>query len=534
MKVKFHEFSGYVLEVYNSNDKLRKSLSRLEHGSKATPRTWFYENQSPAWIRKSLESKLLGMHQDLKNIQQWETSKWEKFLPQGEAAPFDQRLEKFDEYFQHISSPKIVKDPLWQKAKQIALKRFKFSESGSPISGKQVVQRGLSEDKYNTSSGFDEYGKRKDPAVIAHALDNVDNCIEDRWPTTTGTRASMGKTKELARFIFMGSMAVNIRGQRFQQPLQDYVRSLNLEFFLPWEGWEKTQIGISQKWKNEYLKVGADYTSMDQHLNLYHGMECYDVIKHYFQPKYWDELKSIIQYVFLMPVLTSKGIVDQEHGMPSGSEWTNFLETVWNFIFTIYLELKYHFKFILRCGIGDDQLWFISITGKPQSVIEYVTSVIVKEFDYAGLPGNPDKQEVSFDHVTFLQRYMCNNWSGLKGTLPGAGVYSLVRNVTSQVYPEFYHNMKKEDIDYNELFALRVIMIAENCNNHPLFEWYVKDFIAKANTNILEFVRRKDAQIVDVERRAKKVANFIPTYNQEKQNQSILRFETFRLLREVA
>jgi len=534
MKVKFHEFSGEVLEVYESNSKLRSILSRLEHGSKATPRTWFYENRKPAQILSPIEHKLDGIKQDLPDLYAWEISKKEKYLPQGESAPFSQRLERFDEYFQSIGAPSIVKDPLWQKAKQIALKQFGFNESGSPITGQQVVARGLSEDKYNTSSGFDKYGRRKDPKVIKAALDDLMSCIERRFPTTTGTRASMGKIKEKARFIFMGSMSVNIRGQRFQQPLQDFVRKRNLEFFLPWEGWDKTQIGISQKWRDSYLKVGADYTSMDHFFNLHHGLECFDVIKHYFHPKYWEELKVIIIYVFTMPILTSRGIVEQEHGMPSGSEWTNFLETVWNFIFSIYLELKYHWKFMCKMGIGDDQLWMLDISGKPESVIKYVTETIIKEFEYAGLPGNPDKQEVSFTHVGFLQRFLCNDWSGPDGTVRGAGVYSLIRNVTSQVFPEFYHNLRKEDLEYNELFALRVIMIAENCRLHPLFKWYVTEFIAKANPNILEFVRRKDAQIIDAELRAKKVANFIPTYNQEKLGQSILNFETFRLLREVA
>lgn len=287
--------------------------------------------------------------------------------------------------------------------------------------------------------------------------------------------------------------------------------------------------------ENEWLKVGADYTAMDQHFNKFHGLECYDVIKHYFKREYWLELKEIIVYVFTMPVLTCWGILEQDHGMPSGSEWTNFLETMWNYIFTIYLELKYHFNFKLRCGIGDDQLWILDLPGDPTRNIKFITDVIIKEFDYAGLPGNPDKQEVSYSQVTFLQRFLCNNWSGNQGNIPGAGVYSLVRDVTSQVFPEFFHNLSKnKELDYNEVFALRVIMICENCVNHPAFKWYVQEFVAKANKNILEFVRRSDKDIIEVENRAKKIANFIPTYNQEKQNQSILNFETVKLLREVA
>jgi hypothetical protein len=304
-----------------------------------------------------------------------------------------------------------------------------------------------------------------------------------------------------------------------------------LDFFLPWEGWDHVQDALSKYCTRTNLKFGADYSKMDQHFNKYHGFEVFDVIKHYFAKSYWDELHAIIEYVFTMPIITNLGYVDQEHCMPSGSEWTNFLETMWNYIFTIYLEMKYHIKFVLRMGIGDDQLWLVDGDWTDDDQIQWIIDTVIEEFDLAGLPGNKDKQEVSVDHTGFLQRLISIDWDGFDHSVPSAGVYSLIRNVTSQVFPEFYHNTKLWDTD---MFALRVIMIAENCCNHPLFEWYIKDYVAKANSNILEFVRKSDAKIREAEHRAKKIANFLPTYNQEKQGQSLLTFKTLKLLREVA
>nr|UAW00459.1 MAG: RNA-dependent RNA polymerase [Porcine picobirnavirus] len=527
--INFKQLPDSIMKIAQSSNSLKMALRRLELGSKATPRSWFYEHKSPEWILQTIESKLNGMRdQDI--IKEWDLSKSDKFAPQGESAPLKDRLDTLSEYFNHLSAPKIISDPIWKKAKLEAIRRLKFNESGSPVTSEQVVARGVADNKYNTSSGYPLFMRRNKQEAQDEAIADAPICIQEKFPCVLGARASMGKTGKKARHIFMASMAVNVNGQRFQQPLQDYIRSLRLDFFLPWEGWDATQVAISKYMKPTALKFGADYTKMDQHFNKYHGFEVFDVIKHYFKKEYWQELHDIIQYVFFVPIVTNLGYIDQEHAMPSGSEWTNFLETVWNYIFKIYLELKYALKFSLACGIGDDQLWILLGKWSPKA-IKWVIKIVVDEFDYAGLPGNPDKQEVSLVKTGFLQRLLCQDWNGLDGSTPAAGVYSLIRNVTSQVYPEFYHNTKDWDSD---MFALRVIMIAENCCNHPLFEWYVKEFIAYANSNILDFVRKSDSEIRAKELQAKRIANFLPTYNQEKQDQSIFAFKTFKLLREIA
>jgi hypothetical protein len=177
-------------------------------------------------------------------------------------------------------------------------------------------------------------------------------------------------------------------------------------------------------------------------------------------------------------------------------------------------------------GIGDDQLWFLEGNWNDKN-IKWITNIVVEEFDKAGLPGNAEKQEVSLTKTTFLQRLCTSQWNGSQSDVVAAGVYSLVRNLTSQVFPERYHNEKDWD---KYMFALRVIMIAENCNQHPLFAWYVK-FCLNSNENVKEFVQLKDAVICRIQERAKKISNFLPTYNQEKQDQNILTFDTLKIMR---
>lgn len=535
MNITFKQLPSTIKEVVDASSNARSALDRNANGTEATPRSWFFENLDPEVVLDTIVSELNDM-QDLDSIKNYDLSKLDKFGPQGEAAPLDQRLDGFEEYFTHLDAPQIISDPIWKQAKLEAIRRLKLNESGSPVSAKAVTDRGIAESKYDTSSGYPLFTKRKNPEAIEHAIKHYKDSIDEKYPCTLGQRASMGKTGVKARNIFMASMDVNVAGQRYQQPLQDYIRSLGIDFFLPWEGWDKVQARISQTWSDhpDALKVGADYTGMDQHFNLYHGLEGFDVVKHFFKPKYWPELRKIITYVFKMPILTGLGYVDQVHAMPSGSEWTNFLETVWNYIFSIYMEIKYHFKFLLRMGIGDDQSWFLD--GKwNASGVRWMTETIVKEFDYAGLPGNPDKQEVSTYEMTFLQRFSCNDWNGYDGKTRAAGVYSMVRNVTSQMYPEFMLHIKPDQPQWHELFPIRAIQIAENLQYHPLFKWYMQEIVAKSNPNILEFVRQEDSKINQLYESAKKVQHLVPSYvGAYGEEKPLTEFAAFKELRAIA
>ena len=342
-----------------------------------------------------------------------------------------------------------------------------------------------------------------------------------------GSRASMGKIGASARWIFMFPMSVNIVEQTYQQPLQDYITDKihRLEFFAPWKGYDYVQRVISKKGPLNSLYFGCDYSKMDQHFNLYHALECYDVIKCYFKPQYWPGLKESIEYTFNCDVVGPDGLISGPHAMPSGSGWTNFLETVFNFIVKIYLDLKYHLfssPVASAMGIGDDQIYMFPVYYN----IEPLTKLIVSVFVALGLEANVEKQEVSHSIISFLQRRSFDFWSPYG--IQYAGVYPTFRALTSLVYPEFYHN---EKIWNTRTFALRCLMILENCVNHPLFEEFCK-FIADGNSNIKEFATLPDAEILLTRHMAKKIANFIPTYNQEKANSDPIKFESLKIIRQ--
>lgn len=540
--IHFLPFPGKVSQLVENNNSLKQALNRLEGGTQDTIRSWFYEHKDPDWILSQVRTELIGM-KDLKVIADWDLAKSAKYAPQGGSAPLKDRLNGLEEYFLHLQRPSIIDDVSWKQAKKTCIRqlRQRFGRWGfTPLTPEQVVDQALGSDKYSTNSGYPLFMKRKKEEAIEQALATASISIDEEFPFVLGTRATMGKTGVDARNIFMAPMAVNVYGQRFALVIQDLLRKMSTdifeyqqrftlaEFFLPWEGWETVQKCISQRW-GLGIKFGADYTKMDQHFNVWHALECFDVISTLIKREYWDEMKESITYTFTAPVITNLGYIRQLHALLSGSEWTNLLETVWNWIFVHYLEIKYHLQFEMAQGIGDDQLWIIGNIKPGKKSEDWLTETVIKEFEYAGLPGNSDKQEVSWTETGFLQRLMTSEWYGFSGKMPAAGVYSLIRNVTSQVYPEKYHNDKNWDSD---MFALRVIMIAENCVQHPLFRWYV-EFCAKSNDNVLDFIRKGQTHALEVQEKAREIGGFLPTYNQEKQNKSITDFETYKLMVEM-
>nr|AVA30702.1 RNA-dependent RNA polymerase [Picobirnavirus sp.] len=513
----------------------QQALERLKTGKDSTPRSWVYEDKSPEWILNTWCEKLagLGEDKDLRLISEWDLSKKSKFAAQGGVAPFSERQETLKEYWAHLSPSAVFNDLYWKLAIKRAVRILGFNRTGVPYSVDAVVKRGLYDDKYNTSSGDPLFIKRKRPEAIIQAKQACEDGTWDQFYPVLGSRASMGKTGAEARWIFMFPMSVNLMEQKFQQPLQDYLRNRRphhheLDFFTPWDGYEEVQRVISREAPLIPVKFGCDYSKMDQHFNFYHALQCFEVIKHFFNPKYWNDLYKSIRYTFFCDVVAPDCLIAGPHAMPSGSGWTNFLETVFNFILVQYCILKYHIPIHVSMGIGDDQLWFIRSKDREEKDLVKLTDFIVSIFNSVNLEANAEKQEVSTIMASFLQRRSYAFWN--PNSVKYAGIYPTVRALTSEIYPEFYHNEKEWT---KNTFALRCLMILENCNRHPLFKEFCI-FIANGNKNILEFAQLPDAEILLTRHQAKKIANFIPTYNQEKQKELVTHFESLKIIRDYA
>jgi len=519
------EFPTRVKHSIAASDAYASALKRMKSGTKPTSRSWVYEKiKDPDLILTKWQSTLssLSSDGDLKSLSAWDLSKSDKYGPQGGTAPFDERHETLLEYWSHLREPEVFSTREWKIAISNTVKRFKFNGSGAPLPAREVIARGMFEDKYNTSSGDPLFLKRKSSEAQEQALSaEADGTWKNFYPVL-GSRATMGKTGDKARWIFMFPFAVNLHEQRFQMPLQDYLRKISDHFFLPWEGIEYVQRHVSAQ-SSELLKFGADYSKMDQHFNYYHALQVYEVIKMFFQPQYRDQLLESLHYTFHCDVVSCEGMLKGPHAMPSGSGWTNFLETVFNVLLIEYLHVvASNVHIVTAMGIGDDQLWFIDYANKN---FDPLTEFIVSIFEKCGLEANAEKQEVGYETTVFLQRRFSTTWN--VGHVKCAGVYPTIRALTSEIFPERWHQ-KKDGWD-SKLFALRCLMILENTMYHPLFAKFCK-FIADGNDNIWEFVTAKPAVHAAAVKQAKSISGFLPTYNQANLKTKVLDLASYRVL----
>jgi hypothetical protein len=216
------------------------------------------------------------------------------------------------------------------------------------------------------------------------------------------------------------------------------------------------------------------------------------------------------------------------HGVSSGSNWTNFIETVYDMIISEYVTLTSKTAISKPISglyaIGDDMAWLAS-TGFPTSeptFQEYLENVGLA----FGQVIKADKTTAEADRVKTLQRLFQRGYRRSDGMCKG--VYPTIRALKSSIYPERYHHDWSSD-----MFCARQYMILENCVDHPLFKDFV-EFIVRGNVHLIPFAHKDSKRLDAITRQARSIPGLNPTYNQEKRDSSLANFESIAVARELS
>lgn len=207
------------------------------------------------------------------------------------------------------------------------------------------------------------------------------------------------------------------------------------------------------------------------------------------------------------------------HGVSSGSNWTNFIETVfdWIFSFYVYEELGTSHGYMGLYAIGDDMSWW------RDSYEESFSKNLERLGKTAGQDIKAEKTTNDQDKVKSLQRLFIRGYNRPDGKI--RGVYSTIRALKSSVYPERFHDPRKWSSD---MFCARQFMILENCVDHPLFEEFVK-FVCAGQRDLVPFAKLSKSQLERILRKTRLLPGLNPTYNQEKRDRSFADFESIRI-----
>lgn len=515
-------------DVVNTNNGLKRYLESLLKGKEFTPRSWLYESVANPDDILDLWKITLGTlekgDQHLKNIFQFDTSQEAKWGPQGGVPPIEELMDDVIlQGFGDLSSPSAFNTSQWQQAKANTVR--KLQRAGvmklRPASYAKVLDDMRVRDTLESNSGWPLFTKRSKPEVKLQSIEEAEDGTWRKYPAVALFRNYNGKT----RLVWMFPMSANLVEGSFFQPLQSaIVRSdLGRGFFAPWIGFEQVRKAISTEYNAGRFLSASDFSSTDAHFRLPTSMEVCDVIEQCFQARYRADLRESILHMHAIPLVVGPNeIIRGDHGVSSGSNWTNFIETIFDWILAEYVNIISNGKHEGLYAIGDDMSWVSS--GYDDGFAKFLEQT----GESVGQVIKAEKTTNDVDKIKSLQRlfqrgYRRSDSSDLRG------VYSTVRALKSSVFPEKFH---KPESWSSDMFCARQFMILENCVDHPLFEDFVK-FVCKGNDHLIPFAQQSSRRLGEITRESKLLPGLNPTYNQEGRDTSLAAFSSIAVARNL-
>nr|UAW00347.1 MAG: RNA-dependent RNA polymerase [Porcine picobirnavirus] len=531
------QLTPQMLEIISANNGLQRYLRSLTEGKAATPRSWLYEDRSSEEVQR-LWLKELSVLQDGNDFEQevfqFDTSQLKKWGPQGEVAPVAELMDIITEGFSDSSMPKAFKTPEWQRAMEYT--KWMFTgwfgvHDLRPASLKSVVDDMRARDVLESNSGWPLFTRRSKPEVKEASISDAESGAWREYPAIALFRNYNQKT----RLVWMFPMATNLVEGSFYQPLYNALSHARTPFFAPWKGFSEVRKLITGLYKqgSPYYIAASDFSSTDAHFRKATTQQVSEVLQACFKPEYRDALHESLMHMHEIPLIIGPDtMITGEHGVASGSNWTNFVETVFDYIFSVYVAIRQGAEVSTRgnvstgpsdsvysglYAIGDDMSWYTD---------NYSEDFAANLEEYGEMVGQVIKAEKTTndrDKVKSLQRLFQRGYNTESGET--RGVYSTIRALNSSLHPERFHDPRKWSSD---MFCVRQFMILENCVDHPLFEEFVR-FVCQGNKHLAEFARKSSAEQDKALRESKLLPGLNVTYNQEKRDSKLSSFASIRI-----
>lgn len=514
------------LNVISNNDGLKLYLDNLVQGHAATERSWLYENLDPDDILAEWLNHLSVLDHGSeyeRKVFHFDTSQLEKWGPQGEVAPISDILATVVEptYSDALSpEPKAFSTELWNRAVSESTSELQSTITGKlrPASYKRVVDDMRARDVLESNSGWPDFKRRNLPEVKQAAIADAQNGQWKTYPAIALFRNYNQKT----RLVWMFPMSANlVEGVHFQ-PLQSSLMRRKMPFFAPWTGFDEVRQLVSKAYSSGKYLYASDFSATDAHFQLYTSMQVVNTIGELFVADAHSGLIESITNMHTIPLIVGpQQKMVGKHGVSSGSNWTNFIETIFDLQLSKYVSIQTENQFNGLYAIGDDMCW---ISDKFSDAFEEELKSFGKD---VGQLINDGKTTADPDAVKTLQRLFQRGYSRPDGLL--RGVYSTVRALKSSVYPERFHKPKLWSSD---MFCVRQYMILENCVDHPLFEEFVS-FVVRGQKDLIPFAKSSSAAQDRALRKSRLLPGLNPTYNQERRDGKLSDFKSIEIAKNL-
>lgn len=418
-------------------------LSRVIKGDDQVIRTPFMKETQPEKILenwdKIFHSNNLKINEPLEQLENLNRS---KFGPRSIAVPWVDRKEGLYSYFkgeQKDCRSLFTDNPVIRKQLSPGLLRplsinnaveylKNSTNSGLPF----YVRKGLVKDRVLAS--FPELLKREDPCVLF-----------------TRTQESK-KTRSVWGF----PIADTLNEMRYYRPLLEYQKKLSWRSAIVGpEQVDKSITLLMDNAKRDKLQlVSVDFSAYDTLIKSNLQKESFEYISYLFQSSNVEDL-LYIQYRFgNIGIITPDGVIDGPHGVPSGSTFTNEVDSIAQYLVAERSGVVARENMQIQ---GDDGAY---ATSEPDALID--------AFESKGLVVNKEKSYVSDNYLVYLQMLYSNDYRQANGII--GGVYPTYRALNRLVFQERFDDFTEYDIVGRDYYAIRAISILENCKHHPYFK----------------------------------------------------------------
>ena len=280
------------------------------------------------------------------------------------------------------------------------------------------------------------------------------------WPPVAGWRGQPGgrrKQDNKQRLVWMYDKVDVILGLRYLHPILDALRAKPM--FAAWNDLSTVDRVITSMIKEAQRRAvplySTDFSGFDSSLPGQLIDDAIAIVASWFREEEREIINFLGRNLKTLGILTPEGVsAVRDGGMPSGTVFTNLVDSIVNLICSRYTAIKLGVKHVGVTVLGDDAINVYD----PDPGIEAISEAAAD----LNLTQNPDKQHVSEKSVHYLQRVHTSDYS-VQGVFKG--VRSIVRTANGVV------NYERGRKGVGLPFAVsRNIMQWENAANGPAFQ----------------------------------------------------------------
>jgi len=341
-----------------------------------------------------------------------------------------------------------------------AFKPYALSERLRRLRPLEVINA-LNYLKNDTNSGLPDYTRKKNvkEKYKSYTLSQISTVLKDliNFACILFTRTQEnGKTRNVWGF----SIVMTIFEMCFYRPLLELQAK---------QSWRKALLSpddinaaltklIDSSISEGNQIMSIDFSSYDNSVKEHLIKPAFESIKLLFQTKYSGYLDQICYNFINVPIITPKGVLTGPHGIPSGSTFTNEVDSIVQF--GVAQECK-DIRLLELCQIqGDDGAYSVT-SGDP----------VFRHFKSYGLKVNETKSYVSKDWAIYLQQLFHVDYRDSEGTI--TGIYPVYRALNRVLHLERFTDFTSDGMKGSDYFSIRTISILEQCKHHPLFSEFV-------------------------------------------------------------